>query len=138
MTLRSVSKGVTGKWDGTFSYDHDYGPVTPFLAELEENSGAIGGKIIEPDAYHGSLVTLQAIVSGQRDGSMVSFIKTYGNAPEGYEFPVRYEGILSEDGLSITGRWRLLLGSGNFEMHRDFTLEEEAEAEELLEALLPG
>lgn len=89
------------------------------------------GRIIEPDAFHGTNATLEAQLAGHKDGYGVDFTKTYVGKPFGYENPVDYVGRLSPDGLSITGIWSLVEANGAFEMHRDTTANaEESRAEE--------
>lgn len=110
---------ITGEWHGTFAYPRDYGPATPFLAKIEEQGGVFSGSIVEPDIFHDTGATLEARMSGHRDGRSIDFTKSYLGQRYGYENPVDYVGQLSVDGLSIVGVWSLLEHNGTFEMHRD-------------------
>ncbi len=112
---------LTGKWDGVFKYPQSYGPTTPFVAEISEQSGTFAGSIIEPDLYKANAA--EAHLVGLRSGRSVDFTKTYVRRENGYENPVDYVGQLSEDGLTITGIWSLLEWNGEFEMTREAGLE---------------
>lgn len=115
---------LSGRWSGFYSYP-EARPAVPFEAELVESGGRITGTTREP-SHRG---TLQAVLDGHRSGRTVSFLKMYEAADEAYD-SVAYEGVVSEDGNEIAGRWRLTAGySGTFIMVREAGAEEAAELE---------
>jgi hypothetical protein len=73
--------------------------------------------------------TLEAVLSGSRDGQAVDFTKMYDGASDAAH-AVDYVGRLSGDGNSISGVWSLGDIDGSFEMHREAVWEGVAEAEE--------
>lgn len=134
---RHAAQDLTGEWQGTYSYPAKRGPVTPFIATIEDLGGHLSGCIIEPDAYHRTGQTLEARLVGSCDGRSVDFTKSYVMAPFGYENPVDYVGQLSPDGLTVTGVWSLLDYNGQFEMHRDMLAESSKETETAVSDELP-
>lgn len=115
---------LTGVWDGAYSYPHPHAVMPPslFKATLFETAGVLGGAIHEV-AEMGSRIgeTICATLQGQRAGRQVSFIKSYEDMePEAeYQGDVVYEGVLSEDGLEISGTWEISsVWSGSFLMVR--------------------
>lgn len=117
-SMTSPNSNLTGKWSGEFAYPVHAGPVTPFLASLQDLNGRVSGSIIEPDIVSGGVI--EASLVGARDGSSVDFTKTYpANAAPDYVQPVDYVGTLSSDGTVIRGVWSLLDWDGTFEMRRE-------------------
>jgi hypothetical protein len=117
-TTRSAAENLTGVWQGLYSYP--YGQSVSFVATLIDSGGSFSGTIHEPCILRGG--TIYATLSGTRQGSAVSFLKTYDkSAGPGYG-SVQYEGVLNGDATEIEGRWTirvLLLGfSGKFLMIR--------------------
>ena len=108
---------LIGRWDGTYRYSDNSGPVTPFVAVFSEVGARFSGEIIEPNAHRP--VTAHAMVEGVRSGRTVEFTKTYRLAGPTYETPVDYSGRVSEDGQFISGTWFLAEFDGTFEMHRE-------------------
>jgi hypothetical protein len=105
------------------------GPVTPFVAQIDDRGGRLAGTIIEVDPFRGAV--LKALVVGSRQGIGVDFIKTYdAGAPGCYENPVDYVGSLSADGNTVAGVWSLLDLDGTFEMRREAALDEPIEKQE--------
>jgi hypothetical protein len=116
MTSRNLN--LTGKWSGEFAYPARAGPVTPFLASLQDQNGRLSGSIIEPHIVGGDVI--EASLVGSRDGASVDFTKTYpASAAADYGQPVDYVGTLSSDGTVIRGVWSLLDWDGTFEMRRE-------------------
>jgi hypothetical protein len=112
---------------GSYSYPALV-PSVPFLARIEDRDGALSGSIIEPNTIGISSDSLEAILSGSRDGHAVDFIKAYDGASDAAH-AVDYVGRLSADGMSITGVWSLSGMDGSFEMHREAVWEERAAEE---------
>ena len=132
--MRRKNIDLTGQWSGEFAYPAHAGPVTPFLATIEDQAGRLSGTIIEPDIVVGA-ATAEASFTGIRHGSTVDFTKSYGpRASYGYENPVDYVGSISSDGNTISGVWSLLEFDGTFEMRREGA-EYEVKEEEVTVAL---
>jgi hypothetical protein len=123
-----MSINLSGLWLGSFSYPAGQGPLTPFLASLEDNDGSLSGSIVEPNTIGNASEQLQAFVSGSRSGTAVDFTKMYDGESDAAH-AVDYVGRLSEDGNSITGVWSLEQLDGAFQMHREAVWEERMGAE---------
>jgi len=116
---------ISGLWMGSYSYPSTAGPTTPFLAKIEDHDGALSGSIIEPNTIGPSSDSLEAVLSGSRQGSAVDFTKVYDGASDAAH-AVDYVGRLSADGNTISGVWSLEDLDGSFEMHREAVWEEKA------------
>lgn len=115
---------LTGQWSGEFAYPLHAGPITPFLATIEDQHGRLSGSIIEHDIFHGGVI--EAVIAGTRQGAAVDFTKAYSaTAPTEYAELIDYVGGVSDDGTVIKGVWSLLEWDGTFEMRRDAHSEEE-------------
>ena len=125
---------LTGTWDGEFEYPTvpEAGPKTPFLATLSERGGVLSGSIIEPHEVDGS--TAHSTILGQRIGRNVHFAKDYSGAGRLYRETVFYDGVLSEDGETITGTWRIEHWRGPFSMTRSNAAGAKVATEETAEA----
>ena len=123
---------MTGMWEGTFAYPAYQGPTTPFVARIAEESGVLGGTIMEPNTMGPSTDELEAVLTGSRDGRSIDFIKTYDGSSDAAH-AIDYVGQLSEDGNLVTGVWSLAEFDGTFEMRREIAWEEvlSVEAEEV-------
>jgi hypothetical protein len=111
--------GLTGVWDGQFSYPRRFAPV-PFTAVIMETGSSITGSIHErpPDGARAGR-TLVASIEGQGQGGSVEFLKTYDEGQGVHGRPIRYTGVLSPDGRTIDGLWALTEAwSGKFVMTR--------------------
>jgi hypothetical protein len=116
---------LTGRWTGVYFYPvdpvqnpFDDCPPTPFTAELRDSAGTVTGTTLEPDVMYDSAAVIQSVIDGSHDGSTLRFVK-FSEAPEGFEDAIHYEGSISDDGLTIEGRWSILEGwSGTFRMQR--------------------
>jgi hypothetical protein len=97
-------QNLTGIWHGLYSYPVGRAPVS-FVATLIEAGHTVSGTTHEPCGMGGGPnETLFATLLGRRDGSAVSFVKTYDGSNPHYK-NVAYEGTLSADGTEIEGRW---------------------------------
>jgi hypothetical protein len=109
--------GLTGLWKGLFSYPQLLDP-TSFVAILIEQGARFSGTTHEPCTRGSNLGgLLYATIEGRREGSAVSFIKTY-DGTGGWTHSVAYEGLLNGDGTEIEGRWKTSGWSGKFLMLR--------------------
>ena len=123
-----MSINLSGLWLGSFSYPAGQGPLTPFLASIEDHDGSLGGSVVEPNMIGSASEQLQAFVSGSRSGTAVDFTKMYDGESDAAH-AVDYVGQLSFDGNSITGVWSLAEMDGTFAMHREAVWEEKMGAE---------
>jgi len=117
MTEPAGGENLTGVWQGLYSYA--YGQSVSFVATLIDTGASFSGMVHEPSVYGGD--TIFATLGGTRQGSAVSFLKTYEKSagPE-YASSVQYEGALNGDATEIEGRWtiRVFSLSGKFLMIR--------------------
>ena len=117
MTEPAGGENLTGVWQGLYSYP--YGQSVSFVATLIDSGASFSGTIHEPSIFGGD--TIYAMLAGTRQGSAVSFLKTYEKSagPE-YASSVQYEGALNGDATEIEGRWtiRVFSLSGKFLMIR--------------------
>ena len=108
---------LTGVWSGIFSYPSDYPPET-FTATLLEFGGGLTGTTHQVDVHDATVDgVLLGELSGFRDGTLVSFVKTYVNL--GRDLAVAYIGELSADATEVEGTWTNPWWSGRFLMIRD-------------------
>jgi len=121
MTGRDFNLG--GAWNGLYFYAGYPEPVS-FVALLIDVGSHFSGSIHE---YEGIIseqrILLYASVDGEREGSRVSFLKTY-DGTGGWKHTVRYEGALNGDATEIAGQWHVGGGSGAFIMTRAGAVEE--------------
>jgi len=115
--MDAQSQDLTGVWNGLYSYP-DCRSVA-FVATLIESGRTVTGSTHEPrvggDCPAG---TLFASLLGSRDGSAVSFRKTYEAAGPRFG-TVNYEGRLNSEATEIEGRWMIPgVWSGKFMMIR--------------------
>jgi hypothetical protein len=126
--MTAAPLNISGLWMGSYSYPGGHGPTTPFLARISDDSGALSGTIIEPNTMGPSSDSLEAVLSGSRQGRSVDFTKTYDGASDAAH-AVDYVGQLSADGDTITGVWSLAALDGTFEMYREAVWEEKVGVE---------
>jgi hypothetical protein len=109
---------LTGAWHGQYSRPNAVNAPVAFEASLICTEEFLGGTITERAAV-GRLKgrVLCASVSGARTGRSVSFVKTYEPGCEPYT-SVDYEGVVSGDGLEISGDWKIGRYCGRFLMIR--------------------
>ena len=111
------STNLTGVWQGLYSYPRASEPVS-FVATLIETQSWVSGSTHEPHRKTGA--TLCATLLGRREGSAVSFVKSYEQqSAGGYAADVRYEGTVTADATEIEGLWIIRADwSGRFLMIR--------------------
>jgi len=130
--MTDASAKLTGVWHGLYTYAN--GLSVSFVATVIENGSHVSGSTHEPcglDELAAS--TLYATLVGQRQDSVVTFVKTYDGDRPGYLDPIAYDGTLSHDGTEIEGRWTISARhSGKFLMVRS-TGKDAAIAREVLE-----
>lgn len=119
---------LSGRWSGVYFYPadpwmnaNDAMPPTPFTADISEAAGLLAGRIEEPDLTGGpGLGGLVAVLTGERRGEAVRFDKQYVSGS--MRHAVAYEGRLSGDGTTVSGRWSIPSEwSGEFRMQRTET-----------------
>jgi hypothetical protein len=133
MTERAPSgaENLTGVWNGLYTYPD--GLSVSFVATLIESGRSLSGSVHEPCILRNSPnATLYATLTGTRQGSAVSFLKTYHDAGPNYG-SAQYDGILSADCTEIEGRWAVMaMWSGKFLMIRSAGKAVEADRKESL------
>ena len=99
------SDTLTGSWTGRFDYDSvAYGTPVSFDAVLTELGSILHGEVVEPNTFRKDAGdALLAVLSGTRDGTSVTFVKTYTDFDDA-DHP-RYEGQVNATATRITGRW---------------------------------
>jgi len=123
----SDPQDLSGVWYGRYDAI-THAETNHFIARLYDEGGAIRGVITEPDTRGGADIR-RAFVSGQREGSALSFVKQYDGAV--YAHAVRYAGSVNADATEVNGTWMVLQSHGNFMMTREkFDAEELEELEE--------
>jgi len=127
---------LTGAWHGMYSLPNAVTAPIPFEASLIASESFVGGTITERATEGGRKGSiLYATVSGSRAGQHVTFTKTYEPGSEPYT-SVSYDGLLSGDGLEISGDWSIGSWRGRFLMIRAGGLA--TAKERRIEATLPS
>jgi len=116
---------MTGFWTGRYWYDAPSEPVVSFLANIDDADGRLSGSISEPNTISRSSQRLEAFVRGTRSGISVAFAKVYDGSGD-LAHRVDYTGDLADDGLSVSGQWRLEEWTGGFQMTREAVIEAES------------
>src|SRR4051794_6596794 len=97
---------LTGLWHGRYGYDWPMEPVG-FVATLLELSGVVTGVTAEQHRINAIIpTTIPAVISGERQATAVSFLKTY-DGTLGFEHTVTYAGAINAEGTEIEGRWSI-------------------------------
>jgi len=100
-----VEVDLSGHWMGLFNFPHSL-PPGPFEAEIRDLAGAITGVTTEPGCnYDPPGTILDATIEGRREGSVLTFQKTY--ADELRPDVVFYHGVISPGGEEIEGEWTI-------------------------------
>lgn len=118
---------LTGVWHGLYSYPAELEPVY-FVATLIDAGSSLHGMTHEAlVGRRGAPLEMHASLRGAREGTSVSFTKTYEQRGDGFQNPVRYDGQLNGDATEIEGRW-FIPGdwSGRFLMIRSSGADEKA------------
>lgn len=98
---------ISGSWLGTY-WQND--SPTRFEATLVVGDSSLSGSILDDNLLG------EARISGEVVGRSIQFTKRYlTSSPT----PIDYSGTISEDGNSMSGRWRIgQKHSGQWEAHR--------------------
>ncbi|HUJ02217.1 MAG TPA: hypothetical protein VLW75_01155 [Rhizomicrobium sp.] len=113
-----MPENLTGVWQGLYTYPSRDMRVM-FGATLIESASWLSGSTHEecpigPEKGQ----TLYATLLGTRNGSLITFTKTYDGSSPRYR-SVQYEGTLSSEATEIEGRWMTsATWSGRFLMIR--------------------
>ena len=124
---RSSIRNLSGAWQGQYRYS--WGKAVSFLASIAQSGSSIVGDTVEPKGG-GKFAVRTANVSGGCSGTGIHFIKNYLQPSDTHCYPITYEGQVSDDRKTITGRWKVRGMSGTFEMHREAEVEEGASVHE--------
>jgi hypothetical protein len=117
------AQNLTGVWNGLFTHP-DHEPVS-FVATLIDTGAMLSGSTHDEKCMMRGCPrrTHNAILDGRRNGSAVSFTKTYDPPGFGYDAVV-YDGALNADATEIDGQWSIpaFFLSGKFLMIRSNSL----------------
>ncbi len=91
------SHSIQGSWRGRYFYPGSSEPHG-FEAVFIDVNGIIEGNILDDGALG------EAVVGGKFFFPHVKFVKIYQT---GGKHAVNYQGMMSEDGKTISGRWRI-------------------------------
>ncbi len=127
------TRNLSGFWSGHYWYDDALDADAAFMMVLRDDGAKFSGEITEPNMVGVSSDFLKAMVTGTRSGLSVEFAKVYDGASD-LAHRVDYFGVLSEDGLELTGHWLLEEFSGGFVASRA-ALPEEVEEMETAESI---
>lgn len=112
---------MNGLWTGWYDYTGFSDPV-PFTAWFDDVDGRLSGTMLEPNTFaEDALEDLEAQISGERGGLVISFDKTYCPDQGAHGLPIRYEGHADSDFEMVVGEWHFELGgygSGRFQLSR--------------------
>jgi hypothetical protein len=100
-----VAHDLSDIWHGRFIFPRLYAPVS-FVATLQQTGDWIYGRVEEPGLRGEAGKILSATISGKVIADAVTFLKTYDSLQGGYD-AVRYEGLVSDEGLEISGTWNI-------------------------------
>lgn len=99
----SNEHGITGNWKGHYTYQTRPDEGSNFDAIFVEHEASLKGEIRDEG------ILGHAVVEGSFAYPSVSFTKTY------YELaldPISYQGTMSGDGKTITGKWTIISKNG--------------------------
>jgi hypothetical protein len=105
-------------WSGQYAYSSGQTPV-PFTLTLNTAvDGSFTGFTTEPATFgNGTSKALTADVQGSVNGSRIYFKKTYDGSG-GQNHAVEYNGVVSADGHTLSGGWKLDTLTGSFTAER--------------------
>lgn len=97
---------LTGVWHGLYTYpDHPHLPESHYVCVMLDNGGHLSGSVHETmNHYRDTPTEERADITGVREASSVSFLKTY-NGHGTQSHTVFYEGALADGQDEIEGRW---------------------------------
>jgi hypothetical protein len=114
--MNSPEHSLAGGWQGTYVYVDDPCHSPPVRFEATWTMQGDGGRFTGPVLDDGPLG--QSETDGMQTGRQVAFTKVYVDQSSSYTHPIAYEGTLSEDGMTVTGTWRLSTLSGTWDARR--------------------
>lgn len=145
-----ANHSIAGEWRGFYDYHHRPDTGSGFNAFFTETSGRIEGTIVDDFApgkatltgsfvFPSVLFTKIYLKTGhqevERVGDGVSIVRTFLR-------PVEYEGSMSEDGKSMSGKWFISsydgVTAGTWTAHRLREEEEKKEVAEKVELVRQG
>jgi hypothetical protein len=123
VALDALAQAFTlgGTWQGRYFYNDNKQSVD-FVLRLDVDGGRCLGRIEEPNTFgdkaESHLYANVACVSlGVQPGREFRFIKQYDGTGKVAHF-VEYAGVVSADGNTVTGHWRIRQDTGQFSMTR--------------------
>jgi hypothetical protein len=114
----AVSLAGISLWSGQYAYSSGQPPV-PFTLTLNTAAdGSFTGFTTEPATFgNGTSKALTADVQGSVNGNRIYFRKTYDGSG-GQNHAVEYNGVVSADGHTLSGSWKLDALTGSFSAER--------------------
>ena len=113
---QALAAGLAGTsmWSGQYGYSTGQASV-PFTLTLHvATDDSFTGLTTEPATFgNGSSKALTADVSGSINGRRIYFKKTYDSSG-GQTHTVEYSGMLSADGHTMSGTWKVDTQAGSF------------------------
>lgn len=112
---------ISGDWEGDYAYEGGKRPPVDFTMTLYQDRDSFTGRCTEPDTYSGkNLKNLYAdIEEGVADPQRRISFKKQMDGTGGVKHFILYQGWLSSDGASITGKWQIpQANAGSFRMRR--------------------
>ena len=128
---------LNGLWTGSYGYPNNAQTAVSFTAWIDDQSGGIGGTILEPNTFaETSAAELSSVINGARSGTDVTFIKRYDPGQGAHSQEIEYTGKANSDFTWIVGKWRIggwIEVSGSFEMSRQSGAIEKAEEKQKIQ-----
>lgn len=113
-------ESISGFWEGVYRYPNDMAAPVRFDADLVEAEGSVSGVTTEPNTFHHvsrSMHILSARIDGLREGSALTFMKTYDHGIS--DHVIAYEGVINEEATLISGTWSIGAFTGAFQLERE-------------------
>lgn len=110
----SESQTISGGWLGTYAYQGAQRPQSPVRFEATIKAPASDSRFTGTVLDDGGLG--EADIRGEQSGQSLRFTKTYRKPGTPL---ISYEGMLSEDGQTMTGTWQIgSTAHGIWDAHR--------------------
>ncbi len=103
-----MSHGITGNWRGHYTYSSSPDEGSSFDAIFVEHKGSLKGNI------HDDNMLGEASLNGTFAYPEVRFKKVYYTPGL---HPIMYDGQMSSDGKTITGKWSIFIDGGDRRLH---------------------
>ncbi len=112
---------MNGLWSGWYDY-LGLSEAVPFTAWIDDAGGMLAGTILEPNTFvEAGPDDLEALISGQRVATFVTFTKTYREGQGAHGLKIAYEGEADSQFQSVSGEWQIgtdPFNGGRFQLDR--------------------